>query len=134
MSRLQITHHTVRCPLEACTAELSVRSDPGAAPSSRHRAVVACSLRLSTPFVPRSRDGYFADIAPPVSYHYEVGGPPCHAGEVTCGRRCLAVLNAAEARVADSPPYTPGGGDALELARLTQTPAMMRVLWSYSGG
>ncbi len=132
MSRLQTTHHTVRCPLEDCTAELSVRSDRGAAPSSRHREVMACSLRPSTPFVAPSRDGYFGDIAPSVSYHYEVGGTPCHAGKVTCGRRCLAVLNAAEAHVAE--PYTSGAGDALDLARLTQTPAMMRVLWSYSGG
>jgi hypothetical protein len=134
MSRLQITHHTVRCPLDDCTAELSVRSDPGAAPSSRHREVVACSLRPSAPFVPLSREGYFADIAPPMSYHYEVGGTPCHAGKVTCGRRCLAVLNAAEAHVAESPLSTSGAGDALDVARLTQTPAMMRVLWSYSGG
>ena len=134
MSRLQITHHTVRCPLDGGSAELSVRSAPGAAPSSRHRDVMTCSLRSSTPFVPLSRHGYFSDIAPPVSYHYEAGGTPCHAGKVTCGRRCLAVLNAAEAHVAESPPYTSAVGDGLELARLTQTPAMMRVLWSYSGG
>jgi hypothetical protein len=95
--------------------------------------VIACSLRPATTFSPLARRGYLPDIAPPVSYHYEVGGAPCHAAEITCGRHCVAVLNAAEAH-AESSPYTSGVGDALELARLTQTPAMMRVLWSYSGG
>ena len=134
MSRLQITHHTVCCPLEGGTAELGVRSAPGAAPSRRHRDVVACSLRPSTAFVPPSRNSYFADIAPPMSYHYEAGGTPCHAGNVPCGRHCLAVLNAAEAGAAEPPRCTSGVNDALELARLTQTPSMMRLLWSYSGG
>ena len=132
MTRLETTHHTVRCPLEDCIAELSVRSDPRAAPSARHRDVIACSLRSSRLFPPLARRGYLPDVAPPVSYHYEVGGAPCQASEITCGRRCLAVLNAAEAGVAEPPLGT--SGDALELARLTQTPAMMRVLWSYSGG
>ena len=132
MTRFETTHHTVRCPLEDCTADLSVQSVPGAAPSGRHRDVIACSLRPVTPSVPLARLGYLPDVAPPVSYHYEAGGPPCHADELTCGQHCLAVLNAAEARFAGPPLCM--SGDALELARLTQTPSMMRVLWSYSGG
>jgi len=133
MTRFETTYHTVRCPLEDCTADLSMRSDPGAAPSSRHRAVIACSLRPATSFSPLARRGYLPDIAAPVSYHYEVGGAPCHASEITCGRHCVAVLNAAEAGGV-GPLQCTSGLDALELARLTQTPAMMRLMWSYSGG
>lgn len=130
MTRLETTHQTVRCPLEDCIADLSVRSDRRAAPSARHRAVIACSLRSSMLVSPLARRGYLPDVAPPVSY--EVGGAPCQAPEITCGRHCIAVLNAAEAGAVEPPLCT--SGDALELARLTQTAAMMRVLWSYSGG
>jgi hypothetical protein len=134
MTPLEITHHTVRCPLGDSTADLSVSTAPGAAPSGRHRDVTACSLWPSTSFMPSLRRGYFADVAPPVSYLDEVGAEPCHAMQPACAKRCLAVLNAAEAGVTEPPRCTSGINDALELARLTQTPAMMRLLWFYSGG
>ena len=134
MTRLEITHHTVRCPLGDSTADLRVSTAPGAAPSGRHRGVMACSLRPATSFMPPSRRVYFADVAPPVTYLDEVGADPCHAPQLACANRCLAVLNAAEAGVTEPLRCTSGVNDALELARLTQTPTMMRLLWSYSGG
>jgi hypothetical protein len=133
MKRLALTQHTVRCPLEDRTASLTVRTDPGGYPSRRHLDVAACSLRPSTSFVPPARSGYFSDVAPPVPYLYEVDPAPRHSFEVACPRRCLAVLNAAEPGVAEPVRCTSGASDGLELARHTQSPAIMRLLWFYGG-
>ena len=131
MKRLVLTQQTVRCPLEDRTASLTVRTDPGGYPSRRHLDVAACSLLPSTAFEPRARSGYFADMAPPVPYLCEVDAAPRHVG-VACPRRCLAVLNAAEPGAAEPVRCTSGVSDGLELARQTQSPAIMRVLWFYS--
>jgi hypothetical protein len=126
--RLTLTAQTVRCPLDGGTASMAVATDLDAAPSRRYRDVAACSLRPATPYVEASRIAYFADIVPILSY---VGADPrpCHPGAVACSKPCLDTLNAAEpGSLLDST-----SGDALELARHTQTPSMMRVLWSFTG-
>jgi hypothetical protein len=132
MKRLELTQHTVRCPLEDCTASLTVRTDPGGFPSRRHRDVTACSLLSSTSFVPPARIRYFADVAPPVSYFCEVDPAPRHSREVGCPKRCLAVLNAAESGAAEPVRCTSGVSDSMELVRQTQSPAITRLLWFYS--
>jgi hypothetical protein len=131
MKRLALTHHTVRCPLEDRTASLTVRTDPDGYPSRRHRDVAACSLLPSTPIVPPSRSVYFSDVAPPVPYLCEIDPAPRHPVEVACSGRCLAVLNAAEPGAAETVRCTSGVSDGLELARQTQSPGIMRLLWFY---
>lgn len=126
MKRLTLTQHTVRCPLENCTASLTVRSDPDGYPSRRHLDVAACSLVPSMPFVPRPRTAYFSDIAPPASYLCDADPAPRHALKVSCARPCLRVLNAAEPGAAEPV------GDRRELARQTLSPGMLRLLWFYS--
>jgi hypothetical protein len=132
MKRLALTRHTVRCPVEDCTARLMVRTDTDASPSRRHRDVVACSLLPATSWPQSERTGYFPDLTPVLAYVAEPYLAPCHSSEIACSKRCLAVLNAAEAG-GESPQCTSGVSDALELARQTQSFRMMQVLWSYSG-
>lgn len=132
MRGLELTRHTVRCPLEDRTASLTVRSDPDGYPSRRHRDVTACSLLSATSFVPPPTIGYFPDMAPPVPYLGEVDTCPRHSLKVACRKACLAVLNAAEAGAAEPVCCTSGVSDALELARRTQSPAITRLLWLYS--
>ena len=132
MKRLALTQHTVRCPLEDQTASVTVRTDPDGHPARRHRDIAACSLLPSTSFVAPETRGYFSDAAPPVSYRRTVDPAPRHASGVTCGKRCVAILNAAELGTAEPLRCTSGVSDSLELARQTQTPAMMRLMWFYS--
>ncbi|HEX6212920.1 MAG TPA: hypothetical protein VF136_19220 [Methylomirabilota bacterium] len=132
MKRLALTQHTVRCPLEDRTASLTVRTDSGGYPSRRHLDVAACSLLPSTSFVPPARNCYFPDAAPPVPYLCEDDPAPRHPSRVACSRRCLAVLNAAEPGAAEPVRCTSGVSDGLELARQTQSPAIVRVLSFYS--
>jgi hypothetical protein len=129
--RLELTQHTVRCPLEDRTASLTVRSDPGGYPSRRHLGVTACSLLSSTPFVPPARSAYFSDVAPAVPYVCEVDAAPRHWFEASCSKRCLAVLNAAESGAAEPVRCTSGVSDSLELVRQTQSLAITRLLWFY---
>ena len=130
MKDLALTQHTVRCPLGDRTASLTVRTDTEAPSSCRHREVVACSLLSSAPFVPPGRRAYFADL-PPVSYLCEVETAPVPSSELACSKRCLALLNAAEAGAVEPLRCTSGFADSLELVRRTQSPAIMRLLWSY---
>ena len=131
MKRLELTHHTVRCPLDNCTANLAVRSDPGGCPSRRHRDVAACSLLPPTPFVPPATSGFFSDAAPVVPYVRAFDPTPCHSSEVACSQPCLAILNAAESGAAEPVRCSSGFSDGLELVRQTQSPAMARLLWLY---
>jgi hypothetical protein len=131
MKKRTLTQHAVRCPLEARVASVTVRTNPGGYPSRRHLDVTACSLRPPAVFVPPARRGYFSDVAPPLSYLCGVDASARHSSGVACAKRCLAVLNAAEpgaARVG----CTSGVHDSLELARQTQSPAIMRCVWFYS--
>jgi hypothetical protein len=128
MRRLALTPHTVRCPLDDRPASLTVRTDPEGDPSRRHRDVIACSLLPSTCFVVPARRGHFSDVAPPMSYLCEVPRSPRHS-QLTCRKRCLAVLNAAEPDAVEPVRCTSGLNDALELARQTQSPGIMRLLW-----
>jgi len=119
MKRLVTTEHTVRCPLESCAATVTVRSDPDAVPSRRHRNVMRCSLRPPVPYVLPSRVGYFADVVPPVSYLCEAASGPRHSPEPACSKACLTVLNAAE----------PGAGESGDSVRDL---VMKRLLWTGS--
>jgi len=133
MKRLELTQQTMRCPLDGGTASLTVRTDPDGAPSCRYRDVTACSLLPPTSFILPPVRGYFSDVSPAVPYLCEVDPGPRHSVEVACPKPCLAILNAAEPGAAPPLRCTSGVHDALELARQTESPAMMRVLWSYSG-
>ena len=128
MKPLATTHHTVRCPLDDCTASLTVRTDPGAVPSRRHRDVTGCSLRPPAPYVPPARIGYFPDIAPPLSFLCPAAPGSHHSQEPSCSKACLKILNAAEPGAGG--PGSGSSGSALELARHTQSFAMMRLLWT----
>jgi hypothetical protein len=129
-----LTQHTVRCPLGDETASLTVVSDPDAPPSCRHREVVSCSLVPPAAFTPAARRGYFPDLTPLMAYWREADPAPVHAAGVSCGKSCLAVLNAAEPGAVEPAGVTSGACDSLELARRTQSPAMMRVIWLYGAG
>jgi hypothetical protein len=131
MKERQITEHTMSCPLEGGTASLTVRTDAGAPASRRHLEVVTCSLLPFTPFVPPGRKGYFSDMPPSVSYLCEVDAAPVHSAEIRCTKPCLAVLNAAEAGAGEPLRCTSGIADSFELARQTQSPAIMWRLWTY---
>jgi hypothetical protein len=133
MKRLVVTQHTVRCPLDGATATLNVRTDARRGPCRRYLNVTGCSLLPPASSVPFSRAGYFADVAPPLRYIRDVETGACATSDLRCAKRCLAVLNAAEPGAAEAMRCTSAVSDALELARQTQSPAMMRVLWSYAG-
>lgn len=131
MQRLTSTQHSVRCPLDDRTANVTVRTNPGGYPSRRHLDVASCSLRPSASFVPGTRKAFFSDVPPPVSYASEVDFTPRHPRGVACPRRCLGVLNAADSGAADPKRCTAPFGDSLELARQTQSAAIMRLVWLY---
>jgi hypothetical protein len=130
MKRIELTQHTVRCPLEDRAASVTVRTDADGHPSSRHLDVAGCSLVSSASVAASARSAYLPDVAPPAHYLRDIDPGACRS-EVACPKRCLAVLNAAEAGAVEIP-CTSGIHDGLELARRVQTPAMMRVLWFYS--
>ena len=132
MKRLALTNHTMRCPLDDRTASLTVRTDPDAYPSRRYLDVTVCSLLSAAAFVPSTRSGYFPDAAPPVPFLCGVDPAPRHSSKVACARHCLAVLNAAEPGAGEPVRCTSGVNDSLELARQTQSPAIMRLLWFHS--
>jgi hypothetical protein len=132
MGQPTLTRHTVRCPLDGSTATITVRTHSGRPLFRRRRDIATCSRLPSTAVVAPARSGYFPDLAPPMSYVCDVDSAPRHSPEVTCSRRCLTLLGADETRIAEPIPCTSGVCDALELARRTQTPAVMRVLWSYA--
>jgi hypothetical protein len=129
MKRLELTQHTVRCPKTDETANLTVRTDPGAYPSRRHRDVTACSLMPSAVFLP-ARKAYLPDLTP-LSYVCDTHSAPCHSPEIACSRPCLTVLNAAEDGAAEPLRCVSGISDSLELARRTQSPAIRRLLWFF---
>jgi hypothetical protein len=129
---MELTQHTMRCPLEECSATVTVRTDPEGYPSRRHLDVTACSLRPSTSFVPPVRHTYCSDLAPLTSYACDVEATPCHSVEVACAKPCLRVLNAAEPGAAELVRCTSGASDGLELVRQTASRAMTQLLWFYS--
>jgi hypothetical protein len=129
---MELTQHTMRCPLEERCATVTVRTDPDGYPSSRHLDVTDCSLRPSTSFVPPTRRAYLPDAMPPVSYVREADPTPYHSLTVECAKPCLAVLNAAEPGAAEPVRCTSGVVDGLELVRKTQSPPIARVLWLFS--
>jgi hypothetical protein len=132
MKRPILTQHTIRCPREDRTASVTVRTNPSGRPSRRHLDVTTCSLLSSTPFVSAIRMGNFADVPDvPLPYVREINSTPRHPLGVSCPKRCLGVLNAAEPGAAEPPRCTSGVSDGLELTRQLQNPAITRLLWFY---
>lgn len=129
---MELRQQTMRCPLEGCSATVTVRTDPDGYPSSRHIDVTACSLRPSRAVVLPARQALLPDATPPVSYVREADPTPYHSLTVECAKPCLAVLNAAEPGAAGPVRCTSGIADGLELVRQTQSPAIAQVLWLYS--
>lgn len=129
---MELRQQTMRCPLEGCSATVTVRADPDGYPSSRHIDVTACSLRPSRAVVLPARRAILPDATPPMSYVREADPTPYHSLTVECAKPCLAVLNAAEPGAAEPVRCTSGIADGLELVRQTQSPAIARVLWLYS--
>jgi hypothetical protein len=129
MKRQVLTQQTVRCPLEDRTASVTVRTDLGGPPSRRYRGVTACSLLAPTCFVAPARIAYFSDVAPPVPHLCGSDAASRHALGVACPKRCLAILNAAAVGPTAAVDCTSGVSDSLELARQTQSLAVMRSLW-----
>ena len=127
---MKLTQRTMRCPLDECSAIVTVRTDPKGYPSRRYRDVMACSLRPPTSFVPPVRRAYFTDLAPLMSYICEVVANPCRS-PVACAKPCLRVLNAAEPGAAEPVRCTSGVSDGLELVRQTAGPAVARLLGLY---
>lgn len=131
-ARTTLTQHTLQCPQYGDRASLTVRTD-SAAGSERHLDVVTCSLLGSTPCAPPARMAYLPDVPGAAPYPYEVSSTPAHADRVRCPKQCLPVLNASERPGAAEPiRCTSGMSDALELARQTQPPAVVRALWYHS--
>ena len=129
---MELTQHTMRCPLEECSATVTVRKDPDRYSSSRHLDVTARSLRPSTSSVLPARRAHLPDATPPVSYVREADPTPYHSLPVECAKPCLAVLNAAKPGATEPVRCTSGVADGLELVRQTHSPAITRVLWLYS--
>jgi LPXTG-motif cell wall-anchored protein len=122
--RLTLTPQAVRCPVNDCPATLAVRTDPIAHAGRRYVDVTACSLLPATAFAQPARTAYFPDGE---AYIYDARQAPRHSTAVACPKRCLPVLNAAETCFAGMPiGRVSGTGDSLELARQTQSSAMMR--------
>jgi hypothetical protein len=121
-----VTQETLRCPLHDCRATVAVRTDPHAGAGRRYLAVAGCSLHPPAPHAPHARVAHFADFGPGQSYLCDACEPPRLAEGVPCTKSCLVALNAAEN---GARPLEPLGGDAWELGRRTQPPAVMRALW-----
>jgi hypothetical protein len=127
--RLTLTPQAVRCPVNDCPATLAVRTDPNAHPGRRYVDVTACSLLPATSLAQPGRTAYFPDGE---AYIHDGRQAP-RSTEVACAKRCLPVLNVAETCFAGMPiGGTSGAGDSMELARQTQSPAMMRQLWFHN--
>lgn len=128
--RLTLTPQAVRCPVNDCPATLAVRTDSIAHAGRRFVDVTACSLLPATSLAQPARTAYFPDGE---AYIYDDSQAPRHSTEVACPKRCLPVLNVAETCFAGMPiGRVSGAGDSLELARQTQSPAMMRQLWFHN--
>ena len=132
MKRLALTQHTLRCPKEDCTAMVTARTNETGSPARRHVDIASCSLLAPPSFAAPETWGYFSDAAPLLAYRRTADRGPQHSSTMTCRKRCLATLNAAELGAVEPIQCTSGVSDGLELARQTQTPAMMRLLWFYS--
>jgi hypothetical protein len=131
--RLTLTQHTMRCPVHDCRVSLAVRTDPVPHPRRRYVDVAACSLVPSVVAGQASRTGYFPGVSPYLPFLYEVNPAPQYAEEPACAKVCLGVLNAAEGFPAARPLHCMSGmSDALELARETQPPGVMRQIWFHS--
>jgi hypothetical protein len=129
--RLQVTHHSVRCPMHGDQAEVAVATDPAARSGRQHVAVTGCSLLAD------------AAIGLPECVAYLWDGPPCrvrmeparssplYTGEVSCRQPCVVVLNMTAVSGARLPlRCTSGVSDAIALAeQALGSPRMSRLLW-----
>jgi len=129
--RLQVTHHSVRCPMHGDQAEVAVATDPAARSGRQYVAVAGCSL------VPGAAIGLPERVA------YLCDGPPCkvwldpprssalYTAGVSCGQPCVFVLNATAVFGAPLPlRCSSGASDAIALAeQALGSTRMSRLLW-----
>ena len=131
--RLTVTQQTMRCPVHDCRVNLAVRTDPVPHPRRRYVDVTGCSLFPAVTAGPAPRTGYFPGVSPYLPFLYEVNPAPQYGEEPACAKHCLEVLNAAEGSAPARPIHCVSGtSDAMELARQTQEPGMMRQIWFHS--
>jgi hypothetical protein len=131
--RFTLTRQSMRCPVHDCRVDLAVRTDSAPHPHRRYVDVMGCSLFQGVAANPAPRTGYFPGVSPYLPFLYEVNPAPHYADEPACAKRCLGVLNAAEGYPSARPLHCMSGtSDALELARQTQSPRMMRQVWFHN--
>jgi hypothetical protein len=131
--RLQITRHRVRCPLDGCSADVAVRTDPRARSRRQFVDVATCSLLSDAAVALPERTAYLSD-SPPYAVRLEAARPyPVYAAEVSCRQNCVFVLNEAAVSVAPQPvKCTSGISDAIELVgQAVRNPRIVRPLWYY---
>lgn len=132
--RLQLTGHTVRCPLHEAEARVAVRTDPAAQSCRQYLGVTTCSLLSGVAIGLPERIGYLADSPP---YQVRFDPPSAHAvheTRVDCPQHCVFVLN--ETAVTNARPpveCTSGVSDAFDLARQVTPNSQIVRLASYYG-
>ena len=128
--RLQVTHHSVRCPIQGDRAEVAVATDPAAQSVRQYVAVTACSLVPNAAIGLPERVAYLWDppckvlMDPPRSF-------PLYTAGVSCRQPCVTVLNATAVSGAPLPlRCSSGASDAIALAeQALGSGRMSRLLW-----
>ena len=129
--RMQVTHHSVRCPIHGDPAEVAVATDPAARSARQYVAVTGCSLRPDAAIELPERVAYLWD-GPPFRVRLEPQRSyPLYTAEVSCRQPCVAVLNATAVSGAPLPlRCTSGASDAIALAeQALGSGRMSRLLW-----
>jgi hypothetical protein len=129
--RMQVTHHSVLCPIRDDQAEVAVATDPAARSGREYVAVTGCSLLPDAAIGLPERVAYLWD-GPPCRVRMEPArSSPLYGAEVSCRQPCVGVLNATAVFGAPSPlRCTSGASDAIALAeQALGSGRMSRLLW-----
>ena len=129
--RLQITHHSVRCPMHGDQAEVAVATDPAARSARQYIAVTGCSLLSDAAIGLPERVGYLGDGPPCRVLLDPARSSPVYTAGVSCRQPCVVVLNATAVCGAPLPlRCTSGASDAIALAeQALGSTRMSRLLW-----
>jgi hypothetical protein len=129
--RMQVSHHTVRCPIHGDRAEIVMATDPVARSGRQYAEVSRCSLLPEAVFGLPERVGYLWD-GPPCKVRLEPArSTPLYTNDVSCRQPCVAVLNAtAVSAVPLELRCSSGASDAIALAeQALGSGRMARLLW-----
>jgi hypothetical protein len=129
--RLQVTHHSVRCPIHGARAEVAVATDPRARSTRQYVEVTGCSLLPAAAIGLPERVAYLWD-GPPCRVRMEPPrSTPAYMAEVPCRQPCVDALNASAVPGSPSPlRCSSGASDAISLAEQALGPGRMsRLLW-----